>query len=141
MSSSTRNTTSTRKPSRATPDENQVAPDEFGRAYLFDINTGEQLFELTPNDSTGEDLFSEDLDLSGNLALVGSRREAALGSINTAYIFDVRTGQEIAQLQPEADIVAQDEALEGIAIDGRFAVGGVEGYDSPGFSNNGIPEP
>ena len=122
----------------ATPDADQVFPGEVGRAYLFDVTTGDLLFELLPNDSQGEDLFSEDLDLSGNLALVGARHEAALGTINTAYLFDVNTGLEVAQLMPGPGIVAQDEALEGIALDGTFAVGGVESFDSPGFANNGI---
>ena len=122
----------------ATPDEDQVFPGEAGRAYVYDVTTGELLHELLPDDSTGEDLFSEDLDLSGNTALIGSRREAALGTINRAYLFDVTTGTQTARLNLGPDIVAQDEALEGIAVDGAFAVGGVESYDSPGFSNNGI---
>ena len=122
----------------ATPDADVVFPGEIGRAYLFDVATGNLLHELLPNDSQGEDLFGEDLDLSGNLALVGARHEAALGTINTAYLFDVTTGEEVAQLMPGPDVVAQDEALEGIALDGTFAVGGVESYDSPGFNNNGI---
>ena len=116
----------------------QVFPGEFGRAYLYDVTTGQLLHELLPDDSTGEDLFGEDLDISGNLALVGARREAALGTLNQAYVFDVTTGQQLGRLNLGADIVPQDEALEGLAIDGRYAVGGVEGFDSPGFSNNGI---
>ena len=136
----------------ATPDDTKLGIDEdtglplsptefsreFGRAYLYDVTTGEMMFELLPDDSTPEDLFSEDLDLSGDVALVAARREAVLGTINRGYLFDVATGEFVSRLNPENDITALDEALEGIAIDGPYAVGGVESYDSPGFSNNGI---
>ncbi len=120
----------------ATPSDSQVLPNEFGRAYLFDVTTGQQLFELVPSDSQGEDLFGEAVAISGNLALIHARHEDVLGTINTAYLFDVTTGQQILQLD-STGFVAGDEIFESIAIDGGRAVAGVESLDSPGFSNNG----
>ena len=120
----------------ATPSDVQALPGEHGRAYLFDVTTGAQLFELTPDDSTGQDLFSDAVAISGNLALVTARHADLLFTPNKAYLFDVATGQQIATLMPE-EIPPDDEALESIAISGGRALGGYEGYDSPGFANNG----
>ncbi|HMO87300.1 MAG TPA: hypothetical protein PKC18_20505, partial [Lacipirellulaceae bacterium] len=122
----------------ATPDDAQVnEATEFGRAYLYDIPSGDLLFELVPNDSMPGDLFGDVVSLSGNLALVNARREDVLGIINEAYVFDVSTGRQLLKLD-NSDFVAGDEVFEAVAIHGGRVVAGVEGYDSPGFNNNGI---
>jgi hypothetical protein len=92
---------------------------------------------LKPDDSTGQDLFADGVAISGNLALVTARHEDILLTVNKAYIFDVTTGQQLATLMPQ-NVVAGDEALEAIAIDGGRVLAGNEGFDSPNFADNGV---
>jgi hypothetical protein len=117
----------------ATPDDSEVNEStEFGRAYLYDVTTGAQLFELRPNDSQPGDLFGEAVSISGNLALVHARREDVIDTINAAYLFDVTTGQQLMQLSAPG-LAKGDEVFEAFAIDGARVVAGVEGFDaSPG---------
>jgi hypothetical protein len=119
----------------ATPGEDAIGS-EFGRAYLYNATTGDLLFELLANDSQPMDLFGEDVNISGNLAVVTAEHELFLGETNKGYLFDVKTGQFLRQLMP-TDILAGDEALESIAIDGGRALGGHEAFDSPGAENSG----
>lgn len=120
----------------ATPGEDAVTETDRGRAYLYNATTGALLFELLPDDSQAFDLFGEDVNISGNLAVVTAEHEAFLGDVNKGYLFDVTTGQLIRRLMP-TDIVPGDEALESIAIDGGRAIAGHEAFDSSGFENNG----
>lgn len=119
----------------STPSSDQTLGDH-GTAFLFDATTGAFLRRLTPNDSLADDLFGEGVAISGNVAIVAARREDALGLASTAYLFDVGTGVQLARLDG-TDIPAGDEAFEGVDIDGGRAIGGQEGFDSPGFANNG----
>ena len=43
-----------------------------GSAFLFDANTGTQLFKLTPQDGKKRRQFGKSVSISGNIALVGS---------------------------------------------------------------------
>jgi hypothetical protein len=119
----------------ATPSSDQTLGDR-GTAFLFNVTTGAFLRQFTPLDSQADDLFGEGVALSGSLALVAARREDALGIANTAYLFDVNTGVQLARMDG-AGIPAGDESFEAIDIDGAWIVAGQEGFDSPGFANNG----
>jgi hypothetical protein len=113
----------------ATLDENQVV-DEIGRAFLFDVETGNMLFELLPDSSQPADLFSDVVDISGNLAIVSQRLEETQpldpDAVNTGFVFDVTTGQQLLQF-PGEGIEKGQEAFEALAIDGGLAVVGLEG--------------
>lgn len=71
-----------------------------GAAYLFDAVTGALTFELEDPDPNDDELFGYSVDISGNLALVGTADET--GTENGAYVFDVATGDLIAMITPEA---------------------------------------
>jgi hypothetical protein len=119
----------------ATPGEGAVAGEQ-GAAFLFDLTTGDVLHRLAPSESLANDLFGEDVALSGKVAVVTSRREVTLGLPNTAFLFDVTTGRQVARLDG-AGIAAGSEAFEAVAIDGGRILVGHEGFDAPGFTNNG----
>jgi hypothetical protein len=86
----------------------------FGRAWLFDATTGEQLFQLQPDDNPSNQAgFGESVAISGNLAIVGAPLKQNNFS-GAAYIFDVTTGEQLYKLRP-ADPGAGDEF--GISVD------------------------
>jgi len=76
------------------PDDSQLGP-QAGAAILYDVNSGELLYELRASDGTGRDFFGRSVAINGNLAIVGSNSSAG-----AAYIFDVSTGQELHKLVP-----------------------------------------
>ncbi|MBX3435328.1 MAG: FG-GAP repeat protein [Pirellulales bacterium] len=119
----------------AVPSSDQTFGDR-GSAFLFNVTTGDLVRKFTPLDSQPDDLFGEGVALSGGLALIAARREDALGIVNTAYLFDVGTGVQLAQLQA-AGVLAGDEAFEAIAIDGARILVGHEGFDVSGAANSG----
>ena len=62
--------------------------DSSGAAYLFDVNTGQELAKLTA--SSPAHVFGRSVAIDGNVAIVGSN--------DNAYLFDVTTGQELLRL-------------------------------------------
>lgn len=95
-----------------------------GAAYVFDVNTGVQLFKLTPNDGLQGDRFGNSVAVDGNYALIGNANR--LNSRNgAAYLYDITTGQQLMKILPSpesADVSGAftfgfDVALEdGLAI-------------------------
>ncbi len=70
-----------------------------GSAYIFDVTTGQQLAKLTAKDGMAEDHFGWDVDIDGNIAIVGAADDDDAGtSSGSAYLFDVTTGNQIAKL-------------------------------------------
>ena len=78
-----------------------------GAAYLFDVNTGDLLHKLTPNDGSADDLFGESVAVSNGLVLVGSPQDDDDGqNSGSAYLFDAVTGQQIRKLTaPDAEAI------------------------------------
>jgi outer membrane protein assembly factor BamB len=73
-----------------------------GGAYLFDLQTGEQLGAWLASDAAEFDRFGGAVALSDSHAVIGARGSNVLGpNLNRAYVFDVRTGEEIATLFPK----------------------------------------
>ncbi len=71
-----------------------------GAAYLFDVNTGYELFKLNPSDTEALDRFGSSVAITGNTAVIGawSDNTAAGVDAGSAYIFDTTTGNELAKL-------------------------------------------
>lgn len=62
-------------------DADSDAGNSSGSAYLFDVNTGSQLFKLTAADATSFDRFGYSVAISGNKALVGAYTTGATTGI------------------------------------------------------------
>jgi WD40 repeat protein len=101
---------------------------EPGRAYLFDINTGQELFKLTPSDSAPGDQFGYRVAISGHTAIVGGeygnyQPEGNTGGSGAAYLFDVTTGKELLKLT-SPDAAPGDRFGSDVAIYGDIAIVG-----------------
>ncbi len=69
-----------------------------GAVYVFDVNTGQELFKLAASDATNRDLFGGSIAVSGDIAVIGA--EYKTNGIGAAYIFDLTTGKELHKLNP-----------------------------------------
>jgi len=106
-----------------------------GSAYIFDLNTGQELHRLEPTDGAPVDYFGLTVGLSGSVALVGSYRDGDNGPYSgSAYLFDANTGQQLAKLLP-SDGVAKAGFSFDLAIKGNKAVIGAGEDDYNGVSS------
>lgn len=76
--------------------------EDAGSAYLFDLTTGDELFNLTPESQFEGSHFGECTRLSGNLAIV-SAPALFSGAPGTVYIFSKATGGLIHTITRELD--------------------------------------
>jgi hypothetical protein len=67
-----------------------VGQPDVGAAYLFDVSTGERLFDLAVPGAPVPQDFGGTVAIDGNVALVGSR--------DMTHIFDVSTGELLGEL-------------------------------------------
>ncbi|MEZ6193095.1 MAG: hypothetical protein R3C45_17625 [Phycisphaerales bacterium] len=103
-----------------------------GSAYLFDVTTGNQIAKLTASDAARGDFFGSSVAISGDTAIVGAGlNSAAGGSSGSAYLFDVTTGNQIAQLTA-LDAAPEDRFGGSVAISGDIAIIGAEFDDDSG---------
>lgn len=73
---------------------------DSGSAYLFDVQSGKQLYKLVPSDGAGADQFGTSVSISGNLVAVGAEEDDDLGDKSgSVYIFDATSGEELFKLQ------------------------------------------
>ncbi len=106
-----------------------------GSAYLFDTNTGQQLFKLLPDDGAAEDFFGWSVAISGANAIVGAINDADNGSqAGSAYLFDIATGQQIAKLLPR-DGASGDFFGHSVALSGTTAIVGAPYDDYRGMDS------
>jgi len=95
-----------------------------GMAYLFDITTGSQLFELTADDAAIGDQFGYSVAVDGNVAIVGARLDDEAGTnAGAAYLFDGTTGEQLFKLTAD-DAADGDEFGCSVAISGIVAIVG-----------------
>ncbi|MCP3915437.1 MAG: hypothetical protein GY711_07775 [bacterium] len=90
-----------------------------GSAYVFDAASGAQLLKWTASDGQGDDEFGASVDASGRRALVGAPGDdEGASDTGSAYVFDLRTGQERARLgaydQAAVDHFGGDVAINGV---------------------------
>ena len=106
--------------------------DRSGAAYLFDVQTGQQLRKLLPNDGAADDVFGVQVDIDGTTAVVGSYNDALGDGSGAVYLFDVATGNQTFKLVP-ADGAASDRFGWSVAINGNYVVVGAGGNDEVGL--------
>ncbi len=119
-----------------------------GAAYLFDVNTGNELYKLTSTDSWIFDEFGRYVAISDDTAIVGARFQDSEGNnAGAAYVFDVATGNLVRKLTA-SDIAAGDEFGSSVAIRGNTALVGSLFDDDAGINSgsvylfeSSIPEP
>lgn len=72
-----------------------------GAVYLFNITTGQEIKKFVASDGWFDDYFGGAVSMQGNVLAVGATGEETNGSNSgAAYLFDIRTGIEIAKLLP-----------------------------------------
>ena len=110
--------------------------DDYGSAYLIDLTTGVELMNLTPSDREPLDRFSFSVDISGNTAIVGSRRgdidSSGSSDPGAAYLFDITSGMETI-LTPSDGAPGDDFGMN-VAIDGHTAIVGSYRNDANGHN-------
>lgn len=109
-----------------------------GAAYLYDINTGDQIVKITVTDATDFANFGSAVALNGNLALIGAPMDniAGFGS-GSAYLFDVSnpaTPVEITKLLPD-DPESFDHFGGSVALSGNTAIVSARGDSDAGSSS------
>jgi hypothetical protein len=108
-----------------------------GAAYLYDITTGQMLRKLTASDGKTEEEFGWSVGISGNTAIVGARFTpgggpigSGGGSVGSAYLFDVASGQELKKVAASDANPGTEPGTDGgwfgqsIAINGTTAIVG-----------------
>jgi hypothetical protein len=103
-----------------------------GSAYLFDVETGDELFELTADDAAPSDIFGFAVGISENIAIVGARFDDPAGSgSGSAYLFDVVTGEQTNKLSAD-DAAEFDYFGYSVAISGDKCISGAPAADDAG---------
>ncbi len=107
-----------------------------GSAYLFDINTGLQLFKLLPDDGDQLDQFGFFVAISGTTAIIGAPQDNDNGNAaGSAYLYDITTGLQLFKLLPD-DGDQIDLFGYSVAISGTTAIVGAW-RDEDNGSNSG----
>lgn len=103
-----------------------------GAAYLFDVNTGDEIAKLVASDAAADDQFGNSVGISGDVAIVGAYRNSDAGyQSGSAYLFDATTGVEIAKLTA-SDAAERDYFGHSVAISGDTAIVGAYGDEGSG---------
>lgn len=104
---------------------------DSGSAYVFDINTGQELHKLTVSDPEPNHDFRA-VATNGSVAVIGASTDEDNGhGSGAAYVFDLVTGQQLAKLTP-SDAEAEDRFGCSVALDDNIAVIGAFGEADPG---------
>ena len=113
-----------------------------GKAYIFKTTLGDwsdttlafTLDDPNPYGSAAFDFFGYSVDISGDYAIVGARREDdATGENGKAYIFDVTTGNLVSTINnPDPDLFSGSPGFGwSVSIDGNNAIVGMpDRFDS-----------
>ncbi|MCB9838404.1 MAG: hypothetical protein H6813_03615 [Phycisphaeraceae bacterium] len=113
-----------------------ISTPQSGAAYLFDLESGEQLFKLVSTDLAAGDYLGVSASIDAGIAIVGaSLADAPFVDTGAAYLFDVATGQQLFKLTAN-DGQANDMFGESVAISGGLAIVGAPGANPRG-SNSG----
>lgn len=106
--------------------------EDSGSAYLFDLNTGNFIQELTAPDGATEEEFGSAIAIDGDKALISSRADGDNGlRSGSAYLFDLNTGN-LLQKFTAPDGNSDDEFGFSVAIDGGKALIGARGDEDNG---------
>jgi len=116
---------------------NVVAVGASNRAFLFDAATGEELLELEPVHGQRWGAFGSSISIAEDVVVVGDPRDSPHGpSSGSAFLFDPRTGQQLARLAPR-DSRAHDRFGQAVAAaDGLVVVGAPYDDDNGDYSGS-----
>jgi len=116
-------------------DENEFLA---GAVYLFDIQTGQQVYKLIADDGAREDQFGYAIDISDGKIAIGAPTEDddEVEDTGAVYLFDIETGTQIAKLIA-SDGEVGDWFGSAVAIDGDLvAVGASDDDDFGAYSGS-----
>ena len=108
------------------------AGNNSGSAYLFDTETGQQLFKLTLPDAAPNDQFGWSVAISGTIAIIGANGKSGdVDFSGAAYLYDTTTGQQISRLTA-SDAAPYDKFGWSVAISGSTVIVGARDEDLKG---------
>lgn len=106
--------------------------DDAGAAYIFNINTSQQLHKVSADDAASGDNFGCAVAINGALAMVGALRSDMAGvDAGTAYVFDVITGEQLDSFAA-CDADSGDQFAVSVAISGDGLLIGANRDDQAG---------
>jgi hypothetical protein len=126
--------------------QNSSSGDQMGKAYLFDVATGQELFKLMASDAVPEDRFGGGVALFGNTAVVSAQSQTETLGLpyvhsGAAYVFDVSSGQQLRKYTPSdgapGDRFGGTIGQGSIAVSGNIAIGGARYKDNGGITDSG----
>ncbi len=103
-----------------------------GSAYLFDNDTGQQLFKLLADDGAESDAFGISVAINSTTAIAAARNDDEfMGSV---YLFDIATGEQIIKVVAE-DGAANDWFGSSVAMNENVAIVGAPRDDDKGIDS------
>lgn len=111
------------------------AGESAGAAYLFDANTGRQLYKLTAEDAKKGDQFGYSVGIGGDVAIVGAWANNGRedNRSESAYLFDTKAGKQLFRFAIRANGLGM-----AVATDGKTAVVGAPGDDHAGTHSGSV---
>lgn len=114
------------------PFDDDAGPDS-GSAYVFNADTGEQLFKLSASDAAAGDEFGHSVAISGTTAVVGAPFQSnGVFASGAAYVFDTITGEQLFKLVA-SDAIATGFLGYSVDVSKGMAIAGAFGDDDGGF--------
>jgi len=108
---------------------------DSGSVYIFDVNTGQELFKILPGDGAAGDLFGTSVGIDAFIVAIGASSDDDNGSgSGSAYLFNAATGQEIMKFLP-LDGAAGDAFGQSIAISDGLTIVGASSDDDLGSAS------
>ncbi len=105
-----------------------------GAAYLFDVESGDELAELRANDAQSWDFFGSAIAIDGGVVAVGAwAKSIVFDHSGAAYVFDAASGSQIGPRLVPADTRDRQHFGISIAVDGGIVAVGAEGDIDNGF--------
>jgi len=114
--------------------DTNIGASDAGAAYLFDLTTGQQVFEfLASEPSGGGDWYGSSVAMSGNYAIIGANQQGN-DHEGFACVVDLATGAELEMLTA-SDGALDDEFGNSVAIRGAVALVGSDMDDDNGVNS------
>lgn len=110
----------------ARTEDDDLGNNDVGAAYVFDLNTGQQLHRLTASDGNAYDQFGEAVAIDGNIAVVGAPYTTN-SNVGAVYVFDVDTGEQLFKLVPNNPESSGELFGGAVAIEGNLILVGATG--------------
>lgn len=110
-----------------------------GKAYIFDMTSGDLIHTLVPDTIEGVDPnFGYSVSIDGNYAVVGARGaddpDTGTAAAGMVFVYDVTTGNLLYKItNPTTPVLSYDYFGADVSVSGKYVVvGGSEGTGSNG---------